>query len=69
MPVFPGRQNVKRKVDLEGFEPSSNSLFSDTLRFLLVNVVMISQNVRFKAVLKPVQRFSRLLQVANPLKL
>ena len=35
-------------VDLEGIEPSSNSLFWDTLRFLFVNVKMISQNTLIK---------------------
>lgn len=54
-------------VDLEGFEPSSNSLSWDTLRFLLVNVLMISQNIQFKAIFSHFEAFSSILWVANPL--
>ena len=38
-------------------------------KILVVNVVMISQNIRFKAILSRSKTFSLLLWVANPLKL
>ena len=37
-------------------------------KILVVNVVMISQNIRFKAVFSHSETFSLLLWVANPLK-
>ena len=59
---------VSAKVDPEGFEPSSEQRTSHTLRFFFVNVLMISQNIRFKAILRLSDAFLTLLWVADPLK-
>ncbi len=55
-------------MDLGGFEPPSEQLILGHAKILLVNVVMISQNIRFKAVFSHSETFSLLLWVANPLK-
>ena len=55
-------------VDLGGFEPPSEQLILRHAKILVVNVVMISQNIRFKAVLRRSETFSLLSWVANPLK-
>ena len=55
-------------MDLEGVEPSSEQLISSHAKILVVNVSMISQNIRFKAILSHSDAFSILLWVAIPLK-
>ena len=55
-------------VDLEGVEPSSEQLILRHAKILFVNVLMISQNTRFKAILSHSDAFSTLLWVAGPLK-
>ena len=54
-------------VERTGVEPVSQQFTSHTLRFLLVNVLMISQNIRFKAILSHSDAFLGALWVANPL--
>ena len=54
--------------DNGGSNPVSDCLFWDTLRFLVVNVLGISQNIRFKAIFSPSVAFSILSWVAIPLK-
>ena len=62
--------NVKTLfVDLGGVEPPSEQLILRHAKILVVNVLMISQNIRFKAILSHSDAFSLLLWVANPLKL
>ena len=55
-------------VDLEGFEPSSKQLLLRHAKILVVNVVEISQNIRFKAIFSLSDAFSILSWVAIPLK-
>ena len=55
-------------MDLGGVEPPSEQLILRHAKILLVNVKMISQNIRFKAIYKLSDAFSMLLWVANPLK-
>ena len=38
----------KENVDVRGFEPLSKQIISYTLYIRFVNVLMISQNIRFK---------------------
>ena len=56
-------------MDLGGVEPPSEQLILGHAKILFVNVKMISQNIRFKAILSHFKTFSLLLWVANPLKL
>ncbi len=55
-------------MDLEGVEPSSEQLILRHAKILFVNVLMISQNIRFKAILSHSDAFSIFLWVADPLK-
>ena len=55
-------------MELRGVEPLSNCLSLHMLRFLVVNVVGISQNIRFKAIFSLSDAFSILSWVAIPLK-
>ena len=55
-------------VDLEGVEPSSKQLISSHAKILVVNSMMISHRIRFKAILSHSDAFSTLLRAANPLK-
>ena len=55
-------------VDLRGFEPLSEQHILGHAKILFVNVLMISQNIRFKAILKPSKAFYRSLWLAIPLR-
>ena len=55
-------------VDLEGFELSSKQLLLRHAKILVVNVLEISQNIRFKAIFSLFDAFSILSWVAIPLK-
>jgi len=57
------------QVDLGGVEPPSEQHILRHAKILLVNVKMISQNIRFKAISRLSETFSLLSWVANPLKL
>jgi hypothetical protein len=56
-------------VDLGGVEPPSEQLILGHAKILVVNVLMIGQNTRFKAISRLSDAFSLLLWVANSLKL
>jgi len=51
---------LRRNVDVRGVEPLSKQIISYTL-YILVNVLMISQNIRFK----PLQSRSKALSAAS----
>lgn len=55
-------------VDLGGIEPPSKQLLLRHAKILVVNVLEISQNIRFKAIFSLSAAFSILLWVAIPLK-
>ena len=55
-------------VDLGGVEPPSKQLLLRHAKILVVNVLGISQNIRFKAIFSLSDAFSTLLWVAIPLK-
>jgi hypothetical protein len=57
------------RVDPGGIEPPSEQCILGHAKILLVNVKMISQNIRFKAIFSHSDAFSLLLWVANPFKL
>ena len=52
-------------VEIEGFEPSSSHFASYTLK-LFVNVLMISQNIRFKAIYVRSKTFIHIYGLAIP---
>ena len=63
-----GPSKKSRRVDLAGVEPASKQLLLRHAKILVVNVVEISQNIRFKAIFSPSVAFSILSWVAIPLK-